>query len=66
MTEIRDHMHREEDEFFPAAVKFLTPTDWLEIGSECTAPADPLFGDKIEKRYKALRADIISWDVELV
>ncbi len=66
VTEIRDHMRREEDEFFPAAVKFLKPEDWLEIDSKCTAPADPLFGGEIEERYKALRADIVSWDVELV
>ncbi len=65
VTEFRNHIRQEEDEFFPAAVKYLTPDDWFEIDSEGIAPADPLFGSDLEERFLKLRADIVTWDAEL-
>ena len=65
VTEFRNHIGQEEDEFFPAAVRYLTPEDWIEIYSEWTAPADPLFGGDLEERFMRLRADIVTWDAQL-
>ncbi|MGL3210356.1 hemerythrin domain-containing protein [Bradyrhizobium sp. BR 1433] len=55
----RDHMMWEEHEFFPAALKALSPQDWMEIGSALTDRKDPLFSEAGEASSGALRAHIV-------
>lgn len=51
----RRHMAKEEDHFFPLAEKLLSDADWAAIDARVSAEDDPLFGDKIDQRYQALR-----------
>ncbi|MES5485210.1 hemerythrin domain-containing protein [Bradyrhizobium sp. INPA03-11B] len=55
----RDHMTWEEHEFFPTALKALSPQDWKEIGSALTDRKDPLFSEAGEATSDALRAHIL-------
>ncbi len=51
----RRHITKEEDHFFPLAEKLLSDDDWAEIDARISVEDDPLFGEKIEARYQALR-----------
>ncbi len=55
-------MEMEETAFFPAALKALGPEDWAEIDAQVSDPDDPLFGAKVEKRFAALRQEILDLD----
>lgn len=55
----QDHMHREERDFFPAAVRGLTADDWAEVDFEVFDMPDPLFDDEAEARFAALRGEIV-------
>ena len=58
-----DHMDLEETVFFPAALDVLRPEEWAELGAQVSAsPDDPLFGNDLDERFKALRRDIVEWD----
>jgi hemerythrin-like domain-containing protein len=57
----RRHIGLEESVFFPAAEAHLTEADWDALEAEATAQRDPLFDDKNEARYAAIRADILAW-----
>ena len=58
----RRHMAGEEKVFLPAAEKALTTEDWAEIAMRVGDPKDPLFGQKVEKRFEALRRDLVELD----
>jgi len=51
----------EESVVFPAAEAGLTTADWTAIEAEAKAQRDPLFDNKGEARYAALRTDILTW-----
>ncbi len=57
----RRHMAMEEEVFFPAALRSLTPDDWAAIDARATNIDDPLFGRDVEARYSRLRDEIIKW-----
>src|SRR5690606_28667873 len=54
----RRHIRMEEQFFFPAAERWLTPEDWLRIRRRLPRAADPLFEHRTDKRFAALSADI--------
>ncbi len=58
----RQHMAKEEEIFFPAALGSLSQRDWAEIDRQVTDGDDPLFGSKVEQRFQALRDEILSLD----
>jgi hemerythrin-like domain-containing protein len=60
----RRHMRREEDHFLPMAEQLLTEFDWSVIETQLKQSADPLFGDAIETRFKALAERLIAWERE--
>jgi len=64
ITQERRHMMLEDRDFFPAALKALTPQDWTEIASAVTGRKDPLFSDETEERFDALRAHILRLEQE--
>ena len=53
-----NHIQREEEEILPKAGLHLTPQDWAAVRDAAKAPADPLFGDHPEERFKELRRRI--------
>ncbi|NNG03478.1 MAG: hemerythrin domain-containing protein [Inquilinus sp.] len=58
----RRHMAGEEKVFLPAAERALTAEDWAEIAMRVGDPKDPLFGHNVEKRFEALRRDLVELD----
>ncbi len=60
----RQHMHKEEQLLFPAAVKALQRGDWAEIETRMSDRKDPLFDDAVEKKFQALRQSILRWELE--
>jgi hemerythrin-like domain-containing protein len=54
------HIDREEKLFFPAALRSLTKDDWAEIDAQVTDHQDPLFGNKVGRRFRALLDDIVN------
>ncbi len=62
----RDHIAKEEERFFPAALEALTAKDWQDIEARLSERADPLFGREQEARFVALRQEILAWEREAV
>jgi hemerythrin-like domain-containing protein len=60
----RQHMVKEEQQLFPAAVKRLRSEDWAEIDARLGDRKDPLFNGLIEKRFHALQRTILQWEQE--
>ena len=60
----RNHIVTEDRDFFPAALKALTPQDWVEIASALTGHKDPLFSDVAEERFDTLRTHILRLEQE--
>jgi hemerythrin-like domain-containing protein len=60
----RRHMSREEEHFLPMAEQLLTQLDWSVIETQLEQRADPLFGDAIEARFKALAERLTAWERE--
>jgi hemerythrin-like domain-containing protein len=61
----RRHIAMEERDFFPAAVKALEPEDWAEIASSRSAgEKDPLFSERAEQRFEAVRKHISQMERE--
>jgi len=59
----RDHIRREEAEFYPAAERALGNADWTDLdGSISRLPADPLFERPTNRDYISLLNDIKSWE----
>ena len=56
----RRHMYAEEQGLFLAAVECLSDADWESIESASARVDDPLFGERPEQRYNALRAEVES------
>ena len=53
-----NHIAKEEEMVLPRAAQLLSPGDWQAIKAVRAGKADPLFGDKPEERYRALRRRI--------
>ncbi len=51
-------MDKEEYQFFPEALRTLTPEEWADIEAEITDPTDPLFHRKTPQRLSNLEARI--------
>ena len=60
----RHHIATEDRDFFPAALKALTPQDWAEIASALTGHKDPLFSDVTEEKFDTLRTHILRLEQE--
>lgn len=54
----RRHMAMEERSLFEAAAELLTPEDWLIVGEAIYQNMDPVFGNRLNAAYDALRADV--------
>jgi hemerythrin-like domain-containing protein len=54
----RRHIDKEEHQFFPEALRTLTPEEWADIEAEITDPTDPLFRGKAPRRLSTLEARI--------
>jgi hemerythrin-like domain-containing protein len=52
------HIAYEEEQFFPAAEAALTGEDWAELENRFEDRGDPLFGEQVADRFRALRNDI--------
>ena len=55
---LRANIHFEETELFPLAAETLQADDWLLIDAAFHFMEDPLFGDTIQERYRALHRQI--------
>lgn len=68
----RQHINMEEGTSFPAAIKHLKEADWLEIAESMETPEDPIFGDRVARRYHKVVAaldaaqDELSGDVAML
>ena len=62
LADYRRHMEIEELDFFPLAEKALTDEDWGVVEREVEQMVDPMFGGRVEERYKVLRNEILLWD----
>lgn len=51
---LRSHMKKEEDQVFPLASKVLREQDWAEIDTAIESQADPVFGQVVARKYRAL------------
>ncbi|MGA8001081.1 MAG: hemerythrin domain-containing protein [Pseudolabrys sp.] len=60
----RQHMHKEEQLLYPAAIKGLRAEDWVEIDARLNNKKDPLFDRVAEKKFDALRQTILQWERE--
>ena len=60
----RRHMEREEEHFLPLAERVLTPEDWSNIEGRLANGRDPLFGERVEKRFNNLRECLLAWERE--
>ena len=54
----RRHMYAEEQGLFLAALEHLSKEDWVSLERETKRGEDPLFGERPEQRYSALRREI--------
>jgi len=54
----RRHMYTEEQGLFLAALEHLSKEDWTSIEREAKRGEDPLFGERPQQRYSALRREI--------
>ena len=57
----RDHMRKEDQEFFPYASCSLAPEEWADLADEITDPTDPLVrtkaGEELDKLLSRGRTD---------
>jgi hemerythrin-like domain-containing protein len=63
VTAQREHIRKEEAIFFPSADRILDAGDWAELESDLVDLIDPLFGDRVERRFAALREKLDHWDI---
>lgn len=54
----RNHMAGEERALFVEAQKRLTPEDWDAVGAALSQRTDPVFGQQVDERFRALKADL--------
>ena len=55
----RRHMEKEEAEFLPLAEAALSAEDWAAIEAALSAPENPLFGPRVEERYRRLLENLL-------
>jgi hemerythrin-like domain-containing protein len=60
----RRHLRAEEAHFFPVAERVLSGADWAEVERELTGGPDPLFGGRIEARFRTLSDRLLAWEAE--
>ncbi|HTP96636.1 MAG TPA: hemerythrin domain-containing protein [Burkholderiales bacterium] len=53
-----NHIAREEEDVLARAAEMLTPQDWEAVRHAAPSGRDPLFGDKPDERFRALRRQI--------
>ena len=53
-----NHIAKEDEDILPRANAALTTADWEAMRTALPARRDPLFGDTLEERYRALRRQI--------
>ncbi len=53
-----NHIAKEDELVLGRAAELLTPEDWQAVRHCTPAPADPLFGERPQERYRALRRRI--------
>ena len=59
----RDHIRREDSEFFPAAERMLGTADWADLDKSASSlPGDPLFDRPTNRQFLALLKDIKAWE----
>lgn len=51
---LRAHMHKEENEAFPLALRALRAEDWRAIEAAVKLKVDPVFGESVAEEYRAL------------
>lgn len=61
---MREHIAREDKEFFPAAEAALTQDDLARLCQRLPTLDDPLFGAANRDSYLRLRSDILDWSHE--
>lgn len=54
----RHHLATEENEILPRAAQLLTAVDWAAVANAVATVPDPLFGNDVGARYRALREQI--------
>ena len=61
---MREHIAREDSEFFPAAEAALTRDDLDRLTGRLPKLDDPLFGTADRDSYVRLRQNILEWSSE--
>jgi hemerythrin-like domain-containing protein len=51
---LREHMHKEENDAFPLALRALRAEDWHAIDAAVKLHADPVSGESVAEEYRAL------------
>lgn len=59
------HLEMEERNFFPAALKILSPEDWAELDARMVDEEDPLFGEHVGEQFESLRETVMRWQAEV-
>ena len=65
MEQLREHMYWEETELFSLADELQVYGDWSEVVLKNNEISDPLFGSRVERKYRRLLAKIqerVVWD----
>ncbi len=68
IRQLREHMYWEEKGLFTLADELQGDDDWLAIVSNNEKVDDPLFGPRIERKYRRLLARIqqrVVWDSQI-
>jgi hemerythrin-like domain-containing protein len=60
----RQHLQKEEQLLFPAAIKALRRQDWAEIDARLDDRKDPLFDGVVEEKFHDLQNTILRWEQE--
>lgn len=59
-TSIWEHMGREEGVILPAAQRYLTDADWIEINAAFSGNSDPRFGSDADTEFRHLFSRIVN------
>ena len=65
MEQLREHMYWEETELFSLADELQLYGDWSEVVLKNNEISDPVFGSRVERKYRRLLAKIqerVVWD----
>ncbi|MHC4706595.1 MAG: hemerythrin domain-containing protein [Planctomycetota bacterium] len=65
MEQLREHMYWEETDLFSVADELQLHGDWSEVVLKNNEISDPLFGSRVERKYRKLLARIqerVVWD----